>query len=355
MLRGLMQAHVDASPKTLAAVANDCRLNWGQLHRFLIGNVVCGGDSLAGITTLLQRDDLRAQILDASRDLNDREKSFAGLSNEEIKATYALRQLTIIFSDFDNEVIAEALGDFGTVFLSIVRQKADAVKELTPESRAQMLALLNSHDLVEKTKAADARMKAEQQAKAAELHSLIEELKPQYPLRLDQAKALGIATSTLSDILNGRRKQEIAQTAIDRARALLTKEDDVELEIIPDQSEPDVSAKQPDVAGSTTEEGVPYVLNPDGYLELDYNPSAEAVAFTKRALQMARAALNMLLAIKDPEIQRRVRNELGAEATETELTLRVFREPENFPNRLSHLQSQQRKFWQNGQKGDEKP
>ena len=97
------------------------------------------------------------------------------------------------------------------------------------------------------------------------------------------------------------------------------------------------------LGGETSPLGIKFVLSPASFKEIEGEISTDLIPFSKRLLELCRAVLNILSQLKADDVRRRVRETLGPEIEELELTIRLF--TKEFPNRLTPLIHGQRINW----------
>jgi hypothetical protein len=97
------------------------------------------------------------------------------------------------------------------------------------------------------------------------------------------------------------------------------------------------------LGGETSPLGVQYVLGPVSFKQLDVQEMQEFMPILRRAIERARAMLNIAAQFRSEESRARLQREAAREVEELELAIRLF--TAQFPNRLTELHDAQRLTW----------
>jgi hypothetical protein len=203
-------------------------------------------------------------------------------------------------------------------------------------------------DLDDPIEEAKQRRLASQQATAKRFSKLVEPLLERYGDKSMVAKALGIHRNSLYDALGGRASVEHTQKLIQkaerlsRARAPAAKPE-------PEQKPPPEPAPAPDrdvwsvIGGTTTDEGVQFVLTEESFQELEHIPLVALRDSLRKVLPVARLLLNIGSQCKDKQAREILQEALGPEVQELAIAIREFTFAH--PNRLLELYDSQRQVW----------
>jgi hypothetical protein len=207
----------------------------------------------------------------------------------------------------------------------------------------------------------------------AEILEAIAAVRHLYPTKKAVAIAAGVPRSTLCDALYTSDRMSLGgmEKILGKIRALQTSEPSA-AESESARSEPQQSdmpapngADDPgnsDVAmigppldlpahgGHTSPLGVRYVLGPQSFKDLDFDPDGSFIALAVRQLEITRILLNVSSQIRDNRARERVRKALGREVEELHQSIQMF--SVEYPNRLTPLYEEQRQMWhKNAQAG----
>jgi len=297
---------------------------------------LCAGRFMRSLVgKYLNRPELATEIEALSNQLESRALSVALLPSTGINLYFDLLELAEK-SNLGLEKFSQIFGPQAEAVRQSLNRDFDGLK-LLDRNRAHIQALLKDAEfrqVLERTVAQEHQTVREQ---AQRFNELFKQLG-----FVSQAAACGpleCKPGLISDVMRGNPDRfpsnELYSELVAKAESLLAARGKEKEKVEP----PAIPA-----LGTTTSEGVRFVLTPQIFKLLEGDPGEDAVAFAIRQMEMTRASLNLLAQVKDYRLRAKIRKSLGREVEETYLAIRLF--TETYPNALVEVYQGMREFQQ---------
>lgn len=342
-LRSVLDERRERERLTVGTLASNIGVGWNEIKEFLSGRrTFCGGKILAASTAYVERRDLRDAIERAARGLSDRMRGLAGCPVEAIDLAFALEDAHEAHApELTQEEFAQCFESAAPIVLGALQASQESLHALRGDGGQSLRDALASDVLVTHLRNAQAAKRDRIAGKAAIAHDLLGNLATRFQFREQQARALGVHRTTLAAVLRGSASEGTVDELIAKAKQLLGERDAAIPAAAAPAAAPTSALEQH--GGETSPLGVRFVLGPNSFRELDGDPGAGGIAFARRQLELTRLTLNLLAQLNDPATRRHVREALGPEVEELELSVRLF--TVEHPNRLTELHQAQRETW----------
>lgn len=331
-------------------LASKLRVSWQDLNKLVNRRqTLCGGKTLAKLTSGLERVDLVDRITIAASGLSSPLRGLAAFSPEVIELAFGVRE-EFVRTGRKGETHASFSKRFKPsdklVLGLLIGAKQSLIACERSETRNRIRSLFSFNQVV-RTKPSSSAAKAPEEP---DFNTLYERLYAVHGSARAIARLLKCSTRTLTRVCKGLALPETKANLIARAMECLAGY----------LASPGLAAATVAKPTSGTSEkglndllerhgggrsplGVKYVLGPDSFRAIKYEPGADLIAFVKSQIETLRGLLNLLAQIKNDQVRARVREGLSREIEELELALRSF--TAEFPNLLTPLYEGQRQFW----------
>lgn len=354
-LRQRLVDYLANSEETAGSISRQTGMNWVAVKGFLDGKLcLSGGKGLKGLCRLLECEDLGNKIATLSAAVGDRYLALATHSPEVIETAIELvtaqRQRA---DEYTGEDFAGAFGKLAPIVKGVLNGSQSALDQLEDADTLWHIQTQMKADLDDPIEEAKQRRLASQLTAAKRLSKLVEPLLERYGGRTMMAKALGIHRTSLYDALNGKASVEHTQKLIQKAERLSNARAPAAEPVTEQKSAPEpIPAPDRDVwsviGGTTTEEGVQYVLTEESFQELEQVPLVALRDAMRKVLPMSRLLLNIGSQCKDKQAREILQEALEPEVQELSIAIREFTFAH--PNRLLELYDSQRQVWANDNK-----
>ncbi|MFH1711971.1 MAG: hypothetical protein ABH846_01915, partial [Patescibacteria group bacterium] len=222
-LREDLQKYLDDHELLVNTFATSAGLLWAQVKTFLTRDgAVCGGETLAAITSKLERPDLQVAIESVASNIDARTRGFATCSEWSIELAFEVKIFCEgLKSKYTGKFLAPLFKPYEEVFLGITQTSSKAVRQLDdPDTSLAFYAVLTCDDLEDRLDQLVEQDKAVKQTKIRQLRTLIAERMPGVKQKKDQAERLGVSYDSLNKIFKRRATMALIDKLIASAEAL---------------------------------------------------------------------------------------------------------------------------------------
>lgn len=348
-LREAVAIKMERENVNLACLSNHVKTGWNELRDFLkCERAICVERVVKNLCNYVKLGHLANKIIDAANGLPMKIQGISVLSEKVINLIYELHMefqkhskvLTI-------KTFASIFTPYNSVAVDLLQFNRKNLLNLDKIAAAKINEILHNDNL---TKMCQKAQNSEIESKAVKAHKLgdlVTQLLPYFNNTEDLAEKLGFSKSALKAALDGD------VTVGDETFKTMIKEAEKLLKI--NATEPIEKVPKVHIAfdntlingfGSISKLGVKYVLGPNDFKAIELQTSQDEVqiiGLTERALERARALLNICTQIKDPKIKGKISNVLGPQLEEMVLAIRLVTS-EN-PNGLTGIFQGQRETW----------
>lgn len=339
--------------------ARQLGVQWTQAARYLEArSAVSGGAILQKLTVYVGRPDLAEKISALATKLPDRVRSIGLFPDVTIHTVYDLRDAYARHTEtLTQEDFTGLFAPHETVVLGMFHCAAEALHELDDAAVAEAIrGVLQHADFDARIADLKATVHARIKQKSDAFRVLLGTLQKKLGTRGAVASALGVSASIIPMALSGNIYESTLDKLLANAQPLM----DGKHVLVPDGHGIEVdthkhsrtNAEVPpliDQCGETSPLGIRFVLSPQSFREIEGRVSKDDIAFAARAIETARALLNLFAQVKDPKIRQEIRRALSGEVEELNLALRLFTDAH--PNKLTSLYAAQRETWARDSRG----
>lgn len=379
-LRDLIIKHANMPGMTLSKLCTQAGAQSGTIYRFIKGKtVIAAGDTLENITTHLGRPDLATSIVKCGQGKQAKRIGMAKFSDVTVNIIYDIHDAHTAHAldTYSYKEFARVFGeDLQDVAYDVLEFKGEAAQKLEDDTqlRDRLKQQIDDPQFSAKIRTTLEHIQQERASAANRYYSVTRELlEHHYPDADTLAAGLGFHCSTHNNVLRGNVPVERIRhytTIAQRHLNSLTNQNENDSEPMPTIKQASQAAildaatneepneKTQDVSDVVSEHAspltlrqaggnrscldVPFSMTPDGFTELDIDPSEQFVDCVRQQLELARAMLNACTQIKNERTRERIRASLETEVLEMRFSIDSFSDV--YPNALLKVREAQRVF-----------